>query len=137
MMSSALRSARAIVRRRACCLARGRMKRYRFATGVIVPNGEIATGTDCGAIPLAIGGSGWAMCDGHGQARAADRARRRLARSGGVCYTSNRCAAMGSRTPATKQVNGTIKTFSRPVNGLPRPVVCSTRLQGGIFCKWR
>lgn len=55
---------------------------------------------------------------------------------GGVCYNMPRCAAMGSRTPATKQDNG-IKTFPRPVNGLPRPVVCSTRLRGGVFCEWK
>lgn len=64
---------------------------------------------------------------------AADRARRAVALSGGVCYTFNRCATMGGEIPTAKQENGTIKTFSRPVNGLPRPVVYFTRLRGGIF----
>ena len=59
-----------------------------------------------------------------------------VARSGGVCYNSHRCAAMGGRIPATKQDNG-IREFPRPVNGLPRPVAYSTRLQGAGFCKWR
>ena len=31
--------------------------------------------------------------------------------------------------------NGTMKTFPRPVNGLPRPVAHFTRLRGAGFCK--
>ena len=55
---------------------------------------------------------------------------------GGICYTMQCCAAMGGRIPATERDNG-IKKFPRPVNGLPRPVVYSTRLRGAGFCKWR
>lgn len=68
---------------------------------------------------------------------AADRARRAVAFFGGVWYTSHRCAAMGSETPATKRTDGTIKNFPHPVNGLPRPVVCFTRLRGVVFCEWK
>ena len=52
---------------------------------------------------------------------------------GGFCYNMPRCAAMGGEMPATEQENGTIKTFPRPVNGLPRPVAHFTRLRGGVF----
>ena len=45
---------------------------------------------------------------------AADRARRAVAFSGGVWYTSHRCAAMGSKTPATKQRHNGIKIISLP-----------------------
>lgn len=56
-----------------------------------------------------------------------------VARSGGVCYNSHRCAAMGSETPATKQRhNGTIKQFPNPVNGSMRPALCFARLRGWV-----
>ena len=60
-------------------------------------------------------------------------ARRAVAVRGAVCYNMPRCATMGGEIPTAKRANGTIKTLSRPVNGLPRPVVYFTRLRGGIF----
>ena len=68
-------------------------------------------------------------------AAAVELARRAVARSGGVWYNSHRCAAMGGEMPATERDNGTMKTFPRPVNGLPRPVAHFTRLRGAGFCK--
>ena len=61
--------------------------------------------------------------------------RRAVAFRGGVWYNSHRCAAMGGEMPATERDNGTMKTFPRPVNGLPRPVAHFTRLRGAGFCK--
>ena len=70
-------------------------------------------------------------------AAAVERARRAVARSGGVWYNSHRCAAMGGKIPATKREKRNTKTFPHPVNGLPRSVVYLTRLRGCGFCKWR
>lgn len=68
---------------------------------------------------------------------AADRARRAVALSGGVCYTFNRCAAMGDRRPATKRdINGTKNLF--PVRVMPYASrIVFYHCAGGDFCKWR
>ena len=82
----------------------------------------------------------WRTVAGRKRARRMIAARSRIRRRavafrGGVWYNSHRCAAMGGEMPATERDNGTMKTFPRPVNGLPRPVAHFTRLRGAGFCK--
>ena len=45
---------------------------------------------------------------------AVERARRAVARSGGVWYNSHRCAAMGDKRPATKQEQRDNESLSAP-----------------------
>lgn len=67
---------------------------------------------------------------------AADRTRRAVALSGGVCYTFNRCAAMGGKIPATKQDNGTKNHFPVRITPYASRIV-SYRCAGGDFRKRR
>lgn len=60
-----------------------------------------------------------------------------LARSGGVCYNSHRCAAMGGKIPATRQNKNGIKNHF-PACTMPRASrAVSYHCMGGVFRKRR